>query len=545
MNYPDQISQHYSAILDGIYECIDRIVINGYFIRGNIPGGFRNWWRQLYGSDDNLDKAHLMKMAGRFSRRVKGFIKHTDIPLIYCKPGERKHELAEQFIPKVNGFTGIFLILVSKCSATVWDVDKSTKHLEKKKPYCFVNHYWFHIIDKDWGHITIKISGHPPFGVQVMLNGHEWVERKAITNGVQIKKEGNCFTFFEDQEALCNIAETLWQKGRLQRVCDYWAYRCLWFGLKEEEQQKSGFFYNFYLYQVELSRNFLFHRGTQLDEIYQNIIDLTRCRLDVKRLKTIFGYKHRPHNRKHKKNYFEIRIERPMYNMTVFKIDDGKITVKMYDKGERVLRIEVICHNAKELNCKRDVDNFPMIIKKLRQILDLFVNVLYFSHVSFIDKGEFDQISQPTKKGKHRLAGIDLNKPRCRNVMKAVLQLSTKAEGFTSRDVATRYEQIAQISDQSYKPRHAAYDLRKLKAKGLVQMKKNSRKYRVTTKGVSTIVATIVIREKIFKPIMAGINKKKLAMLPQKLSKVDRIYLSIREKILNICKEYGVVGVIM
>ena len=186
-----------------------------------------------------------------------------------------------------------------------------------------------------------------------------------------------------------------------------------------------------------------------------------------------------------------------------------------------------------------------MIIKKLRQILDLFVNVLYFSHVSFIDKGEFDQISQPTKKGKHRLAGIDLNKPRCRNVMKAVLQLSTKAEGFTSRDVATRYEHIAQISDQSYKPRHAAYDLRKLKAKGLVQMKKNSRKYRVTTKGVSTIVATIVIREKIFKPIMAGINKKKLAMLPQKLSKVDRIYLSIREKILNICKEYGVVGVIM
>jgi len=32
-----------------------------------------------------------------------------------------------------------------------------------------VNHYSFHILDRDWGHLTIKISGHPPFPAQVML----------------------------------------------------------------------------------------------------------------------------------------------------------------------------------------------------------------------------------------------------------------------------------------------------------------------------------------------------------------------------------------
>jgi hypothetical protein len=35
----------------------------------------------------------------------------------------------------------------------------------------YVNHYSFHILDPDWGHITVKISGHPPFPAQVMLNG--------------------------------------------------------------------------------------------------------------------------------------------------------------------------------------------------------------------------------------------------------------------------------------------------------------------------------------------------------------------------------------
>ena len=31
------------------------------------------------------------------------------------------------------------------------------------------------IMDPDWGHVVIKISGHPPFGAQIILNGHNYV----------------------------------------------------------------------------------------------------------------------------------------------------------------------------------------------------------------------------------------------------------------------------------------------------------------------------------------------------------------------------------
>jgi hypothetical protein len=41
-----------------------------------------------------------------------------------------------------------------------------------------VNHYSFHILDPDWGQVTIKMSGHPPFGAQVILNGHEYVPHR-------------------------------------------------------------------------------------------------------------------------------------------------------------------------------------------------------------------------------------------------------------------------------------------------------------------------------------------------------------------------------
>jgi len=70
----------------------------------------------------------------------------------------------------------VFLILVARAAATVWEVKRSASgviaNLEKKT--AFVNHYSFHIIDPEWGHLTIKMSGHPPFGAQVILNGHEW-----------------------------------------------------------------------------------------------------------------------------------------------------------------------------------------------------------------------------------------------------------------------------------------------------------------------------------------------------------------------------------
>ena len=68
----------------------------------------------------------------------------------------------------------------------VWKVARSSKtgamvNIERRTEY--VNHYSFHIIDPQWGHVTIKMSGHPPFGAQIILKGHEFVARHAPRRG--------------------------------------------------------------------------------------------------------------------------------------------------------------------------------------------------------------------------------------------------------------------------------------------------------------------------------------------------------------------------
>ena len=96
MQHLDDFSTYYDELLEGRYDCIDRIVLNGYFPLGQQGGGFRTRWRQLTGSDATLDQVHLQRMAGHFSHRVHGWAKKEGIPLIHCAPGIRKHELAEQ-----------------------------------------------------------------------------------------------------------------------------------------------------------------------------------------------------------------------------------------------------------------------------------------------------------------------------------------------------------------------------------------------------------------------------------------------------------------
>jgi hypothetical protein len=154
----------------------------------------------------------------------------------------------------------------------------------------YVNHYSFHILDAEWGHITIKISGHPPFPAQIMLNGHEYVACQARKAGITFSKQGNCFTDVSCPAALAKIAATLSEQrtiGRLSQLCDRWIYSaCLCFALDLEEQRLSGFRYQYSNYQIEYSRNLIFEVGGQMEQVFQALIDRSRVRLDLRTIKT-------------------------------------------------------------------------------------------------------------------------------------------------------------------------------------------------------------------------------------------------------------------
>ena len=539
MTTSDDLSTYLADRLEGTYDCVDRITLRGYYPLGQTSGGLLTWWNQLF-PNTALSEAGLRKLAGDFARRVHAYARKHKIPLRYFAIGDKtKHAQAEKLRPIDPKFRGVFAIFVAKAPGLVWQAKNNRDGkvvVRRPKNWPLVYHYHFHIVDPPWGHLTIRMSGHPPFGLQISLNGHEWVQRQAQKQAISWVKEGNCFVGGSDLGGLNRLAQQLdGARGLalLGQVVDRWVYSaCLCFALNFEQQKRSGFRYAYSCYQLEYSRNLLFKSGRQLDAVYQGLIDRTRRVLDVPRLKTIFGRKQRPSKTQARDGRLEKIIERSVYDLTVFKVHFGKLTLKMYDKGDRVLRVEVIVNNIEELRCGKRLEKLPGMLERLEAMVVAFLGVVQAAHLSFVDGQQWDALAAPSVRGVRRTAGMDLQKPRMRAVAEAVIALGAKPEGFSATDLAERVREQQGRTLAGYAARKAAYDLRKLRGKSLVERIGKTRRYRVRRPGIRTLAALLILREQVIKPVLAGVCRPKRGRPPKNLHPLDVHYQKLQREML-------------
>ncbi len=167
----------------------------------------------------------------------------------------------------------------------------------------------------------------------------------------------------------------------------------LCFALDVADQERTGFRYHYSLFQAEYSRDLLFTSGQRMDRIFSALIDRVRGPLDLRTVKTLFGRRQRP--RRHKGQprapVVELSLETPEYDLTILRIRFRRLALKIYTKGERVLRIEAMAHNARDLGCRLGASYFPEAVEALRQMVDRFVEVLDCLDTAFVDAGLLDR----------------------------------------------------------------------------------------------------------------------------------------------------------
>jgi len=302
------------------------------------------------------------------------------------------------------------------------------------------------------------------------------------------------------------------------------------------------------VFQLELSRNLLFLARTMMGEVYQKLIERTRVPLALKQVKTIFGFPHRPHQTaKRGRERTEVfnAVQAQSYDLTVFKIKWGNLTLKIYDKGGRVLHIEVVVHNAKELRSGKMLERLPVLLERMGDMLVRFLGTVQAAHVSFLDVGAFEGLTEPTTRGTRRLAGIDLNKARNRHVVDAVIELSTKPNGFTVAQLAATVRQRSGQDAATYSARRAAYDLAKMVGKMLVRRIERSRRYAVDPPGLRTLCAYLLLRDKacpreggVIKPLLAGVVRPR-GRPPKVVVPLDQHYVALRDELQRTFQTIG------
>jgi hypothetical protein len=250
----------------------------------------------------------------------------------------------------------------------------------------------------------------------------------------------------------------------------------------------------------------------------------------VPKLRTLFGVKHRPQRPRGRdlSPRQAVVIETPRWDLTLFKVHFGLVTLKGYTKGEHVLRFEAVVHNTRALRCGRVLQKFPEIVARLAGMVERFTTMLDCVDIGFLPDQLLDELPAPSQIGATRVGGVDLNKTRMRNALAAVAALAVAPDGFTVADFTAKVHAMTGQTDDDYTTRQAAYDLRKLRGKGLAVMPGKSRRYQVPEDAARTITALTVLREHVVGPIVAGVRSPRQGHKPATWTTIDRDYETLR-----------------
>lgn len=269
--------------------------------------------------------------------------------------------------------------------------------------------------------------------------------------------------------------------------------------------------------------------------MFQKLLDRTREPLDIKVLETIWN--------KQRAGRAAVEVSKEVdqrdWDTTVFRVRWGNLLLKIYDKSGRVLRVEVVVQNTKDLGCGKGLDKLPEQWAKMQELLVRFLANVVAAHLGFLDQGQFEAWHQPTQRGQRRLAGINLNNARNRTVVEAVTGLSTVPEGFTMEQLAEGVRVRTHWSAEQYSVRRAAYDLAKLRGKEVVEKRPGTRRYQCQADKLSALCAYVVVREKVLKPLMAGAAQGPAAAPPKRLAPLDQHYLALQA---NMKSLFGTLG---
>jgi hypothetical protein len=99
-----------------------------------------------------------------------------------------------------------------------------------------------------------------------------------------------------------------------------------------------------------------------------------------------------------------------------------------------------------------------------------------------------------------------------RAALAAALALTPAPHGFTVAEFTARVRRLSGHED--YTIRQGAYDLRKLRGKGLAVKPGRTRCYQIPPEPARTIAALLALRDQIIAPILAGVRSPRRGRKP-------------------------------
>lgn len=193
-------------------EGIDRMYLNGYVPGLQTEGGLVKFIRTHLGLPI-ASTAAVAPMTHEFVRKIEQLARDLGIDIACFEKGQPKDDVMKEHLARFDRTEGVLFIGKAQEKARVFRTVQK-KHPESGRRYPWItrgsavpNHFYFYVVDEDFGPLVIKFCSYFPYAMKVCLNGHEWVK-------CQLAKEGIAFTPLDNGILWCANPQ------RLQQLCD-------------------------------------------------------------------------------------------------------------------------------------------------------------------------------------------------------------------------------------------------------------------------------------------------------------------------------------
>lgn len=138
--------------------CIDRIYLGGYLPNLQRSGQLV-YFLQTHRGNSYASPVLLDRMTKGFVNSIRAFALGERIPIVEFKPGERKDDFAKQRFARFDRDEGVVFIGVAQEKCSSFRTKKARNgYMDFYRASVVCNHYYFYILDREWGPGFIKFS---------------------------------------------------------------------------------------------------------------------------------------------------------------------------------------------------------------------------------------------------------------------------------------------------------------------------------------------------------------------------------------------------
>ncbi len=206
----------------------------------------------------------------------------------------------------------------------------------------------------------------------------------------------------------------------------------------------------------------------------------------------------------------------------------------MYEKFSTFLRVEVCVNRMKDLGLNKGLENLERLRQKLAGITDRFAGFEAQSLNVHVDFPVFQKIALPVTSGKTKIAGIKIHDTRMMRLMEVMLHGGTQLNGWRSADIHQAILTTFGLAANAYTLTQLRYDLRKMKAHGLLERHGGRYLYRLTDKGTRAALMFILFHKRVCGPLASSLFHHRPDETLKPASKIEIAYHKADQAIQNV-----------